>query len=102
MNAIISEHLDTLANVCRRFHVARLELFGSATTDAFDPQRSDLDFLVEFGEIPGGNRFSAFFELQRALTKLFARPVDLVEEGAPSNPYFIRRLNETRSLVYAA
>lgn len=91
MDTIISEHLDALANTCRRFYVARLELFASATTDAFDPDRSDLDLLVTFSAIPGGNRFSAFFELQRALAELFARPVDLVEEGAPTNPFFIRR-----------
>lgn len=102
MNAMIAQHQDALADVCRRFHVARLEVFGSAATDGFDEQRSDLDFLVEFGDVPDGGRFNAFFGLQRALVELFGRPVDLVEAGAPRNPYFIRRLNETRRPVYAA
>ena len=91
-----------VADLCRRFHVARLELFGSAATGAFDEQRSDLDFIVEFGAAQTGARFDAFFGLQRALRELFDRPVDLVEAGAPRNPYFIRRMNETRRLVYAA
>ncbi len=102
MNPIIAKHKSTLVELCGRFHVARLEVFGSVATGAFDEERSDLDFLVEFGDVPDGHRFDAFFGLQRALVELFGRPVDLVEAGAPRNPYFIRRLNESRRLVYAA
>lgn len=102
MNSIIAEHQEELAETCRRFHVARLEVFGSVVTGEFDEKRSDLDFLVDFGAVAAGRRFDSFFGLQRALSKLFARPVDLVEDGAPRNPYFIRRLNESRRLVYAA
>ncbi len=102
MHSIITEHEEELAEVCRRFHVLRLEAFGSVTTDEFDTRRSDLDFLVDFGDAVRGSRFESFFGLQRALSELFARPVDLVEEGGPRNPYFIRRLNQTRRLVYAA
>lgn len=102
MNSIIALHRQALAKTCRRFHVARLEIFGSAAEGGFDEQRSDLDFLVEFGEVPHGERFDAFFGLQRALVELFGRHVDLVEAGALRNPYFIRRVNETRRVVYAA
>ena len=82
--------------------MARLEVFGSAADGGFDDRRSDLDFLVEFADLPLGERFDTFFGLQRALAELFGRAVDLVEAGAPRNPYFIRRLNESRRLVYAA
>ena len=99
---MIAERERELADICRRFHVAQLELFGSAATDEFDPQHSDFDFLVAFGDVPGGQRFDAFFGLKQALADLFGRSVDLVEAGAPRNPYFIRRLNESRRLVYAA
>lgn len=102
MNAIIAQNQDALADICRGFHVARLEVFGSGATDAFDERRSDLDFIVEFRDVPRGKRFDTFFGLQGALRELFARPIDLVEEGAPRNPYFIRRLNESRKLVYAS
>ena len=37
-----------LADLCREYDVVSLELFGSAADGTFDPQRSDLDFLVEF------------------------------------------------------
>lgn len=102
MNAVIANHQNELSDLCRRFHVARLEVFGSVVTEEFDEEKSDLDFLVTFGEVPQGSRFDSFFGLQRALSGLFDRRVDLVEDGAPRNPYFIRRVNETRRLVYAA
>ena len=102
MNPIIAENRGRIAEICHRFHVARLEIFGSAVDGGFDPRHSDLDFLVTFGDVPPDERFEAFFALQRALAELFARRVDLVEAGAPRNPYFIRRLNQSRRLVYAA
>lgn len=39
---------EALARVCQERGVARLRVFGSATGDDFDPERSDLDFLVDF------------------------------------------------------
>jgi predicted nucleotidyltransferase len=39
---------EELRALCRRFHVRRLDLFGSAARGDFDPERSDVDFLVEF------------------------------------------------------
>ena len=102
MTSIVEERLAEMANICCRFDVARLEIFGSAVTGEFDEKHSDLDFLVEFSSALTGPRFDAFFGLRRALAELFGRSIDLVEAGAPRNPYFIRRVNETRKVVYAA
>jgi predicted nucleotidyltransferase len=46
MHPLIEEHLEEIRALCREFGVSRLELFGSAATDAFDPDRSDIDFIV--------------------------------------------------------
>ena len=46
MVRIIEIKREELARLCVRYHVCRLELFGSAAGDRFDPARSDLDFLV--------------------------------------------------------
>ena len=43
---------DAIGELCRRYGVRRLVLFGSAVTDRFDPSRSDVDFLVESGTRP--------------------------------------------------
>ena len=47
----IARHRDELEKLCRRYQVWRLELFGSAASGEFDPNTSDLDFLVMFEEL---------------------------------------------------
>lgn len=101
MTNMIDEHRDEVAQLCRKYGVRQLEVFGSATTDTFDPQRSDLDFLVEFDANPSG-LFDRYFGLKESLEALYGRSVDLVTAGSLENPYFIAAVNKTRQLVYAA
>jgi len=98
---IIRDKKSELENICRRRSVARLEIFGSAAKGE-SGRGSDLDFLVEFKELPFGQMADAFFGLQQDLENLFKRRVDLVEEKAVTNPYFIRNIEESRKLLYAA
>lgn len=51
-----------LERLCQRFHARWLELFGSAAGEGFDPTRGDLDFLVEFHELPTAIRSPDFPE----------------------------------------
>lgn len=99
---MIDARRDELAQLCRRFGVRRLELFGSAVTGRFDPDCSDLDFLVEYADPDGGDPFDRYFGLIEALERLFGRRVDLVVARAMRNPYFIREVNAQRRLVYKA
>ncbi len=103
MNPLIESNLPRLRQLCEKYNVARLELFGSATTDQWDPARSDFDFLVVFGAPPAKlDLFDQYMDFLFALEKLLGRHVDLVEESAMRNPYFIRRVNESRRPVYVA
>lgn len=102
MNPLIALHRMELEQLCRRYHVLRLELFGSATGGDFDPKTSDLDFLVEFERCLPDEHYERYFGLLESLQALFGRPVDLVEARALRNPYFIRRVNESRIPLYAA
>jgi predicted nucleotidyltransferase len=70
--------LDRLAEICRRYRVRRLALFGSALRDDFGPQ-SDVDLLVEFE--PGARTGLAFFALQDELSAAIGRTVDLNTAG---------------------
>lgn len=99
---IVDEHSEELAALARRYGVARLELFGSAASDEFDPGTSDLDFLVEFVDRPPGGKAHAYFGLLDALQSLFDRPVDLVTIRSVTNPYFLESVNETRRPVFEA
>lgn len=87
--------------LCQRYGVRRLDLFGSATTNAFDPQRSDVDLLVEFDDDPA-HLFDRYFGLKESLEALYGRRVDLVSVGSLRNPYFIDAVDKTRQPVYAA
>ncbi|HTV48291.1 MAG TPA: nucleotidyltransferase domain-containing protein [Phycisphaerae bacterium] len=92
-----------LARLCRDYGVARLEVFGSAAGEAFDTSRSDVDFLVEFlPDVDLGPWLTRYFDLRDELARLLERSVDLVMISALRNPYFIREVNRTRELLYAA
>ena len=102
MHPIIENRSAELAQLCRRYHVQRLDLFGSATTDHFAPATSDLDFLVEYEPMVPELLVDSYFGLLEALEVLFQRPVDLVVARAIRNPYFAKSVEETRQLVYVA
>jgi len=103
MIAEISSHREELRELCRRFHVRRLDLFGSATGDDFDPARSDLDFLVEFDpRAPQASSFETFFGLKESLEALFGRSVALVEPGAIRNPYLKASIERSREPIFEA
>jgi hypothetical protein len=91
MLAEIDAKRDALAALCRRFGVARLEVFGSAAPGTgFDPARSDADFLVTFQ--PARDDLAAFADFKDALERFLGRPVDLVErEAVEVSRNFIRR-----------
>lgn len=102
MNPLIEAKRAELAQLCVRYHVKRLDLFGSAATGEFKPETSDLDFLVEFQPSPEMNTADQYFGLLAELEALFQRKVDLVMARAMRNPYFIVEVNKTRSMLYAA
>ena len=98
----IDTQRDQLEELCRRHRVRRLEVFGSAADGTFDPKRSDIDFLVEFFPFKPGTAFDTYFGLLEGLEALFGRKVDLVDATCMHNPYFIRGVNESRTMVYEA
>jgi uncharacterized protein len=102
VNDKIEQKREELGAVCRRYHVARLAVFGSALRDDFDPQHSDLDFLVEFQPLPSSTYADTYFGLKEGLEALFQRPVDLVVESAIKNPYFLKSVQQSKHGLYAA
>jgi len=98
----IEDHRAALEELCRRFRVHRLELFGSAVADKFDSKHSDLDFIVEFDDLRDGEYADMYFGLAEALRDLFRREVDLVVLAAVKNPYFRESIERSKTLLYAA
>lgn len=98
----IDKHRSELKALCHRVGVKRLELFGSAAARDDIPATSDLDFLVDFGDLPPAQYAEAYFALREGLEQMFSRPVDLVTLPSLRNPYFKQRVEQTKSLLYAA
>lgn len=92
MHRNLAERRDALAALCRRFGVARLDVFGSAARGKdFDPASSDADFLVEFDA--RADDLGNYLDFKEALERLLGRPVDLVDRQAveESRNYIRRR-----------
>ena len=101
MDKQIEQKRELLADLCRRYRVARLGVFGSVLRDDLDTDRSDLDFLVEFQPLPPGTYADTYFDLKEALERLFQRPIDLVVESAIRNPFFLKSVQQTKHGLYA-
>jgi uncharacterized protein len=101
MLPLIDNQREAINDLCRRRHVTRLEVFGSAVRDDFDPEHSDIDFLVEF-DLQDARALDTYFGLKEDLESLLGRPVDLVMPSAVRNPFVRARIESQRQLLYAA
>ncbi|MBD5215665.1 MAG: nucleotidyltransferase [Bacteroidales bacterium] len=98
---LVEINLQKIIELCQRFHVRKLWVFGSILTNRFS-ESSDVDLCVDFdkGKIDIFDYADNFFDFQYALEALFGRKVDITEDTAVRNPYFRQELNETRRLIY--
>lgn len=98
MNPNIKLPKEHLAGFCRKHHISRLSIFGSALSDEFDGD-SDIDVLVEFetGYTPG----LSFFRMESELSALLGRKVDLNTEQFLSR-YFRQDVLNRAEVQYAA
>ena len=101
MQPIIHENREKIAELCRTHHVRRLSVFGSAVRDDFDPERSDVDFLVEFDFVQEGYAQN-YFSLLFSFDQLLGREVDLVTDSAIRNPYLRKSIDSDKVTLYAA
>mgnify|MGYP000763687129 CR=1 FL=1 len=94
-------NIDKIIELCRKFHVRKLWVFGSILTNRFRPD-SDIDLCVDFdwSNIPLLDAADNFFDFQFALEDLMGRKIDLTDDSAVRNRYFRKELNEKRRLIY--
>lgn len=91
-----------LASLCRCYGVQQFYLFGSAITDAFNPEGSDVDALVIMADSPPTEQGEALLGLWDELENLFQRKVDLLTMNSLKNPYLIAEIERTKKLIYDA
>lgn len=99
VHEVVEAKRHQIQALCRELSVRRLDVFGSAVSDSFDVDTSDVDVLVEF---EAGPDFDHYFALKEGLEKIIGRPVDVVTLSGLANPYFRERVMQTREPIYAA
>ena len=97
---LIEQQKTSIADLCRQHEVRRLDLFGSATRDDFQLDRSDLDFIVQFSRTGYPGYADAFLEFAEELERLVGRKVDLLTERMIRNPYFRATVEATGQVIY--
>jgi len=90
---------EAIVKLCRAHKVKSLYAFGSVLTDRFD-RDSDIDLIVDFTPMQVEDYADNYFDFKFSLQDIFKRPVDLLEEKAIKNPYFLQNINQQKQLVY--
>jgi predicted nucleotidyltransferase len=91
-----------IADLCRKHHVRRLSVFGSAVRDDFDPDTSDVDIRIEFDNISIDRYADNYFDLQDSLEALLERKVDILSAPQIRNRYFRQAVESSQVILYAS
>jgi hypothetical protein len=96
---LIDKNIEAIKILCDKHKVKEFYVFGSILTESFN-DLSDIDLLVQFGQIDLLNYFDNYMDFKEALERLFKRPIDLVENQAIRNPIFRRKVDREKQLIY--
>jgi predicted nucleotidyltransferase len=106
MITIITDNLECITKLCRKYHVEHFYAFGSVTGFGIDKNpfgpNSDIDLLVKFEKEYVSSRPFDLFYLAEELETLLERKIDIVEEPAMRSPLFIKAVEQSKQLIYVA
>lgn len=95
----IDQYKQAINDLCLRYNVKALYVFGSVLTDRFNA-KSDIDLVVDIDSNDPLVYADAYFDLKFALQDLFNRKIDLLENKAIKNPYIRKNIDQSKFLVY--
>lgn len=103
MNTYIQNKISLPAfkNICKKYDVENLYLFGSCTY-ANDDSPHDVDLVVQFTKRPSSGAFNQFMGLKEELESFFCMPVDILVERTFRNKLFAEQVEAEKTLLYAA
>lgn len=99
MQNLLKNNLNKIRRYCQKYDVEKLYAFGSVMTDNFS-DNSDIDLIIKFKKIPFEKYADNYFDLHRIFEKCFNCKVDLLTENSLSNPYLIKKINQTKTILY--
>ncbi|MBL7895740.1 MAG: nucleotidyltransferase domain-containing protein [Bacteroidia bacterium] len=96
---ILESNIDLIRDLCSKYNVSKLFVFGSVLTPGFS-KKSDVDFIVSFNNVSLYDYADNYFNLKSSLEKILQRPVDLLEDKAINNPFLRESIDSSKQIVY--
>jgi predicted nucleotidyltransferase len=96
----ISKNRNNFVILCKDHKVKYLYAFGSSITENFDPDRSDIDLLVEIDSEDPIDRGEKLLSLWDLFEIFFNRKIDLLTENSIRNPFLRKSIDSTKVLIY--
>lgn len=100
MPFILTNHRDKISELCRKFGVVRLDLFGSAARNDFNPDSSDIDLVASFSDTRAPGYADRYLDFAQSLEELLGRKVDLLTPGAVRNRHFAEVIKREAIPIY--
>ena len=72
----IQIHQNAIAQLCKKYNVEKLYVFGSILTEKFNDS-SDIDFIVKFHQLDLSKYADNYFDLKFSLEEILKREIDL-------------------------
>ncbi len=98
---LITDNLEAIRTLARTHGVRRLDLYGSAATGEFNPDTSNVNFIVDLGEYLPGTAFR-YLDLIADLEDLLGYEVHMVTDSTIEDPILSEILAGQRATVYEA
>lgn len=100
LHPVLGSKLNEVKNILKQNNVLKAYAFGSVCTDKFNDE-SDIDLLVNFDpKLDPLSRGEKYWIIEESLQQLLNRSIDIVSEASLTNPYFIKVLNKTKTVIY--
>lgn len=100
INDSIQAKLSDFTALCKQYKVKNLYAFGSATTEDFDENSSDIDLLIEIDESDPLEKGEILLAIWDKLEEFFQRKVDLLTQSSLKNPILKKNIDATKILIY--
>ena len=96
---IIDDLRQELPNVCEKYDIAFVDLFGSLARDE-EQADSDIDLIIDFNEPRNFETSKRFFGFLHSIEDRYGRNVDILTPTSLKNPYLIEEINKDRIRLY--